>query len=176
VNTEPRTSPRSPEEKVLTLAQIRAQAVEWHAAGVKVVFTNGCFDLLHVGHVELLDRARREGDQLIVGVNSDASVRSLKGPSRPVVSEGARARILAGLEAVDAVVIFDAPTPLKLIEVLRPNVLVKGGDYAGGEIVGGPEVRSWGGQVVFVPFVEGFSTTELIARAQPGKESHDAPS
>ncbi|HZZ40016.1 MAG TPA: D-glycero-beta-D-manno-heptose 1-phosphate adenylyltransferase [Acidobacteriaceae bacterium] len=150
-------------------AKARDRALAWQRSGLKVVLTNGCFDLLHPGHVQLLDRARREGDRLMVAINSDASVRCLKGPSRPVVGEGARARVLAGLEAVDAVVIFNEPTPLQLIERLRPEVLVKGGDYAGEEIVGGPEVRSWGGRVVFVPFLEGFSTTELIARARPGK-------
>ncbi|MGA8161426.1 MAG: D-glycero-beta-D-manno-heptose 1-phosphate adenylyltransferase [Acidobacteriaceae bacterium] len=158
--------PRSPEEKILEWAEARVRVTEWRTAGLKNVFTNGCFDLLHLGHVTLLDQARREGDRLIVGINSDDSVRSLKGPSRPVLREEARARVLAGLEAVDAVVIFDEPTPLQLIEALRPDVLVKGGDYAGEEIVGGPEVRLWGGKVLFVPFVEGFSTTEIIARAR----------
>ena len=168
MGAEARLTPRVPESKILDSQKAQTLATEWRAGGLRIVFTNGCFDLLHLGHVLLLDRARREGDRLIVGVNSDASVRALKGPSRPIVSEEARARVLAGLEAVDGVVIFDEPTPLHLIEMLQPDVLIKGGDYAGGEIVGGPEVRSWGGRVVFVPFVEGFSTTALIASTQPG--------
>ena len=132
-----------------------------------MVFTNGCFDLLHIGHVTLLDQARREGNRLIVGINSDASVSRLKGPARPIVPEHARAGVLAALAAVDAVVVFDEPTPLELIVALRPNVLVKGGDYIAiaDDIVGALEVRSWGGRVKILPFVEGFSTSQLIARA-----------
>lgn len=131
----------------------------------RVVFTNGCFDLLHLGHITLLEDARREGDRLVVAINSDASVRGLKGPARPIVSERERARILAALAAVDAVVVFDEPTPLKLIEALRPDVIVKGGDYSEETVVGAKEVRSWGGRVKIVPTVEGFSTTKLIERA-----------
>jgi D-beta-D-heptose 7-phosphate kinase/D-beta-D-heptose 1-phosphate adenosyltransferase len=138
---------------------------ERRAEAMSLVFTNGCFDLLHIGHVTLLDEARREGDRLIVGINSDASVSRLKGPSRPIVPEHARARVLAGLAAVDAVVVFDEPTPLELMIALRPDVIVKGGDYVADEIVGAPEVLSWGGRVKIVPFVKGFSTTALIARA-----------
>lgn len=154
-----------PESKIMSLGQLIGRVQEWRAAGLVVVFTNGCFDLLHIGHVTLLDDARREGDRLIVGINSDASVSRLKGPSRPIVPEHARARVLAGLEAVDSVVVFDEPTPLELMIALRPDVIVKGGDYIADEIVGAPEVRSWGGRVKIVPFVAGFSTTQLIARA-----------
>jgi rfaE bifunctional protein nucleotidyltransferase chain/domain len=149
----------------MLLPQLLGRVAEWRASGLTTVFTNGCFDLLHIGHAVLLDEARREGDRLIVGINSDASVSRLKGPSRPIVPEHARARVLAGLEAVDAVVIFDEPTPLKLMVAIRPDVIVKGGDYAADEIVGATEVRSWGGRVKIVPFVEGFSTTSLLARA-----------
>ncbi|KAA6455588.1 D-glycero-beta-D-manno-heptose 1-phosphate adenylyltransferase [Acidobacteria bacterium AB60] len=156
---------RRPEEKVMELDDLRDCVGAWRAQGEAVVFTNGCFDLLHIGHVTLLDEARREGDRLIVGINSDASVSALKGPSRPVVPEHARARVLAGLEAVDAVVVFDEPTPLELMLALKPDVIVKGGDYVADEIVGAPEVRSWGGRVKIVKFVEGFSTTQIIARA-----------
>ncbi|HTX37191.1 MAG TPA: D-glycero-beta-D-manno-heptose 1-phosphate adenylyltransferase [Bryobacteraceae bacterium] len=154
-----------PEAKIMPLDRLTERVEEWRDAGLRVVFTNGCFDLLHIGHVTLLDDARREGDRLIVGINSDASVSRLKGPARPIVPEHARARVLAGLEAVDAVVVFDEPTPLELMIALRPDVIVKGGDYVADEIVGAPEVRSWGGRVAIVPFVEGFSTTQLIARA-----------
>lgn len=149
----------------MPLAEMQNRTAEWRAAGLSVVFTNGCFDLLHIGHVTLLDEARREGDRLVVGINSDASVQRLKGPSRPIVPEHARARVLAGLAAVDAVVIFDEPTPLELMMALRPDVIVKGGDYVADEIVGAKEVRAWGGRVKIVSFVEGFSTTTLLRRA-----------
>lgn len=144
---------------------MRRRVRAWQAEGLRVVFTNGCFDLLHIGHVTLLDRARRFGDRLVVAINSDASVKRLKGASRPIVPEHARAGVLAGLEAVDGVVVFDEPTPLELMLFLRPNIIVKGGDYVAGEIVGAKEVRSWGGKVKIVPFVEGFSTSTLIAKA-----------
>lgn len=132
-----------------------------------VVFTNGVFDLLHVGHVALLEAARAEGAALIVGVNSDASVRRLTKGSRgdrPVVPERERARLVAALEPVDCVVVFDEDSPLALIERLRPDVLVKGADYARDAIVGADEVEAWGGRVVRVPLVAGVSTTELLAR------------
>jgi len=130
-----------------------------------VVFTNGVFDLLHVGHVALLEAARDQGSALVVGVNSDASVRRLgKGPERPLVAEVQRTRILAALAAVDCVVPFDEDTPLELIRALRPDVLVKGADYARDEIVGAAEVESWGGRVVRVPLVEGRSTSDLVRR------------
>ncbi|HXL53062.1 MAG TPA: D-glycero-beta-D-manno-heptose 1-phosphate adenylyltransferase [Gemmatimonadales bacterium] len=130
-----------------------------------VVFTNGVFDLLHVGHVGLLEAARAEGGVLVVGVNSDASVRRLeKGADRPMVPERERARLLAALACVDCVVLFDEETPLALIERLRPDVLVKGADYARAAIVGADQVEGWGGRVVRVPLVPGGSTTALIAR------------
>ena len=130
-----------------------------------VVFTNGVFDLLHVGHVALLEAARAEGGALVVGVNSDASVRRLgKGADRPIVPGQARARVLAALACVDCVVLFDEETPLALIKRLRPDVLVKGADYARAAIVGADQVEGWGGRVVRVPLVPGASTTELLAR------------
>lgn len=133
------------------------------------MFTNGVFDLLHVGHVALLEAARKEGASLIVGVNSDASVRRLhKGPDRPLVPQDARARVLAALAAVDCVVIFDQDTPLELIKHLRPDVLVKGADYERAAIVGADEVEGWGGKVVRVPLVPGHSTTELARRRGAG--------
>lgn len=159
------------ETKITLLEPLLECVKEWRAAGMTVVFTNGCFDLLHIGHVVLLDDARREGDRLIVGINSDASVSRLKGPSRPIVPEHARARVLAALAAVDAVVVFDEATPLELMIALRPDVIVKGGDYVAEDIVGAREVRSWGGRVKIVPFVEGFSTTQLIAQALLPKKS-----
>jgi D-beta-D-heptose 7-phosphate kinase/D-beta-D-heptose 1-phosphate adenosyltransferase len=133
-----------------------------------VVFTNGVFDLLHAGHVALLEAARAAGDALVVGVNSDASVRRLaKGADRPLIAEAERARLLAALAAVDCVVLFDEDTPLALIERLHPDVLVKGADYAPGAIVGAKEVEGWGGRVVRVPLVEGKSTTDLVRKLRP---------
>ena len=153
------------EEKVLNLDSLKVRTAAWRSAGQSIVFTNGCFDLLHIGHITLLEDARREGDKLIVAINSDESVRNLKGPTRPIVGQRERGRILAALAAVDAVIVFDEATPLRLITELRPDVIVKGGDYNPDAVVGAPEVRSWGGRVKIVPTVEGFSTTKLIARA-----------
>jgi len=131
----------------------------------QVVFTNGVFDLLHPGHVELLEAARREGGALVVGMNTDASVRRLgKGADRPVVAEAARARLLAGLAGVDCVVLFDDDTPLQLIQALAPDVLVKGADYPRDRIIGADWVEAHGGRVVRVPLVAGHSTTELLER------------
>jgi D-beta-D-heptose 7-phosphate kinase/D-beta-D-heptose 1-phosphate adenosyltransferase len=152
------------EDKVLALPELLRRVALWKANGERVVFTNGCFDLLHVGHIAVLEQAHRFGDRLIVAVNSDASVSRLKGPTRPIVDERARCRVLAALAAVDAVVIFDEPTPLELIVAIQPDVLVKGGDYTPESVVGAGEVHSWGGQVKIVPTVEGFSTTRLIEK------------
>lgn len=128
----------------------------------RVVFTNGCFDLLHPGHIRGFEQARQLGDALIVGLNSDSSVRQLKGPTRPVIPEQERAEILSALEAVDAVVIFDELTPREVIARLLPDVLVKGGDWAADQIVGREEVEAAGGQVVSIPFVPGHSTTAIL--------------
>ena len=133
-------------------------------AGKKVVFTNGCFDLLHIGHVRYLQEARELGDALVVGVNSDASVRRLKGPGRPLTPAPERAEILAALECVDFVTIFGAATPLQLIRALRPDILVKGGDWPVDRIVGREVVQARGGQVVAIPFVKNRSTTRTIGK------------
>lgn len=130
----------------------------------RVVFTNGVFDLLHPGHVDVLNAARREGDALVVGVNSDASVRRLKGDSRPVRAQADRVYVIASLEAVDAVAMFDEDTPLELVRALEPDVIVKGGDYTPDSIVGADEVRARGGSVVVVPLTPGQSTTSIIER------------
>lgn len=148
--------------KICDAQQAGERIREWQAAGERVVFTNGCFDLLHVGHVTYLESARRYGHRLVVGLNTDRSVRALKGPSRPLIGEGDRARVLAALASVDAVVLFDEETPLALIERLRPDVLAKGADYREKDVVGASEVKSWGGQVVLVPLVEDQSTTGII--------------
>jgi D-beta-D-heptose 7-phosphate kinase/D-beta-D-heptose 1-phosphate adenosyltransferase len=152
-------SPRDPAGKVHDWSA----AARWRASQPgRVVFTNGVFDLLHPGHVDVLLGARRLGDALIVAVNSDDSVRRLKGPARPIRGEAERAYVLAAFEMVDCVVLFDQDTPLELIERLRPDVLVKGGDYTEDTIVGASQVRSWGGTVVVVPLTPGQSTTNII--------------
>src|SRR5262245_15262518 len=146
-----------------TLADLLGLREEWRRSA-RCVFTNGCFDLLHPGHLALLEAARAEGDLLVVGLNSDASVRRLKGAGRPVVPEGERAETLLALEAVDHVVVYDEPTPLETIAALRPDVLVKGADWELDAIVGRPEVESTGGRVVRVALVPGRSTTSLVER------------
>lgn len=138
-------------------------AERWRASQTgRVVFTNGVFDLLHPGHVDVLLAARNCGDALVVGLNSDASVRRLKGPERPIRNEAERAYVLAALEMVDCVVLFEQDTPIDLVKALRPDVLVKGGDYTEATIVGAPEVRSWGGDVRVIPFTPGQSTTNIV--------------
>ncbi len=137
-----------------------------------IVFTNGCFDVIHPGHVDLLDRARDLGSKLIVGINSDRSVRSIKGPGRPIQDEQARRSVLLGLRAVDEVLIFDEPTPARLIEDLRPDVLVKGGDWRVSEIIGADHVLGYGGQVHSLPIKEGFSSSSIIDKIK-GSEAID---
>jgi rfaE bifunctional protein nucleotidyltransferase chain/domain len=150
-------------DKILTREQLPATLSEWRDAGRKVVFTNGCFDLLHLGHVDYLEQARQLGDALVVGLNTDASVNCLK-PGRPIQDETARARILASLAFVDAVVLFGEPTPLELITLVQPDVLVKGDDYAIESIVGHELVLARGGAVRTVPLVPGYSTSRIVAR------------
>ncbi len=151
-------------EKVLTREQLERRVAEWRGAGETIVFTNGCFDLLHVGHVTLLEECREFGSKLVLGLNTDASVQRLKGPSRPVVGEQERAKVMSALAAVDAVVLFDEDTPLELIEALRPDVLVKGGDYSVETVVGHEVVLAAGGRVEIVPTVHGFSTTNIVKK------------
>jgi D-beta-D-heptose 7-phosphate kinase/D-beta-D-heptose 1-phosphate adenosyltransferase len=149
---------------VLTLEQTIVRFGRQKRNGKRVVFTNGCFDLLHPGHIRSLEAARALGDVLIIGLNSDESVRTLKGLGRPVIPAEERAEILASLECVDAVLIFDELTPLKLIAALLPDVLVKGGDWPGDQIVGRDEVESAGGEVVRIEVVPGYSTTEILKK------------
>ncbi len=155
-------------EKVLDQARAAARAEEWRASGETVVFTNGCFDLLHIGHITLLEDCRRFGTKLVVGMNTDRSVSDLKGPSRPIVGERERTRVMAALGAVDLVVLFDAPTPLDLIRRIKPHVLVKGGDYTVETVVGHEDVLAYGGRVEIVPTVEGFSTTNIVKKMMTG--------
>jgi D-beta-D-heptose 7-phosphate kinase/D-beta-D-heptose 1-phosphate adenosyltransferase len=150
---------RDPATKIRDLDGARG----WRASQAgRVVFTNGVFDLLHPGHIDVLLAARKCGDALVVGMNSDASVRRLKGPERPIRNEAERAYVLAALEMVDCVVLFEDDTPIGLVNALRPDVLVKGGDYSEATIVGAPEVRSWGGNVRVIPLTPGQSTTNIV--------------
>lgn len=150
--------------KVVTRTTLARALRRARSGGRRVVFTNGCFDLLHAGHVQLLERAKRLGDLLVVGVNSDRSVRQLKGRGRPVVPQQDRALVLAGLASVDYVTIFSEPTPQRLIERVQPDVLVKGADWGSGEIVGRDVVARRGGRVVRLPLIAGRSTTGLMKR------------
>jgi rfaE bifunctional protein nucleotidyltransferase chain/domain len=151
-------------EKIIGRQQVTANAAQARRAGRRVVFTNGCFDLLHVGHVRYLAAAREAGDVLIVGINDDASVRRLKGPSRPLVAEAARAEVVAALAAVDYVTLFSEDTPYELIRAVEPDVLVKGSDWAPDHVVGRDVVEARGGRVLLIPVVTGFSTTTLVER------------
>ena len=147
-----------------SLADLATQRETWRARGLALVMTNGCFDLLHPGHVALLEAARRQGDLLVVALNSDASVRALKGEGRPVVPEGERAEALLALEAVDRVVLYDEATPLETIRTLLPDVLVKGADWAADQVVGRAEVEAAGGRLVRVALVPGRSTSAIVDR------------
>ncbi len=149
---------------VLTLEELILQFGPGKRNGKRVVFTNGCYDLLHPGHIKLLEAARSMGDALVVGLNSDESVRTLKGAGRPVIPEQERAEILANLECVDAVVVFDELTPQKTVAALLPDILVKGGDWPGNQIVGREEVEAAGGEIVLIDVVEGYSTTEILRK------------
>lgn len=149
-------------DKQLPLAELSRRRCGWRNYSHQTVFTNGVFDLIHPGHLTYLAAAAGLGQRLIIGVNSDASVKRLKGDSRPIMPLAARMQLLAGLFFVDGVIAFDEDTPLELIKALKPDILVKGGDYAVDDIVGANEVRSWGGEVQVLPFVEGQSTTGLI--------------
>ena len=151
---------------VLSLHEAILQFGREKRNGRRVVFTNGCFDLLHPGHIETLEKARALGDALIVGINSDRSVREMKGAKRPIMPEQERAEILAALGCVDAVVIFDEPTPREIISALLPDVLVKGGDWASDKIIGREEVETAGGKVVSIPVVAGYSTTAILEKIQ----------
>jgi D-beta-D-heptose 7-phosphate kinase/D-beta-D-heptose 1-phosphate adenosyltransferase len=150
--------------KIYSVDNVLPLVSEWRDRGLKVAFTNGCFDLLHPGHISLLEQARRCADRLVVGLNADESVRRLKGPGRPVQGEVARATVLASAKSVDAVVIFAGDTPLELIKALQPDVLVKGADYTVETVVGAEEIVGWGGRVVLAQILEGFSTTDTVER------------
>jgi rfaE bifunctional protein nucleotidyltransferase chain/domain len=156
--------PEIVQQKIYTLPELLKETRRWKFLQKKIAFTNGCFDILHEGHIFSLSQAAKEGDVLIVGLNSDVSTKTLKGPGRPVNSEHSRALLLASLIMVDAVVVFEEDTPLELITALMPDVIVKGGDYAVEQIAGAKEVIGNGGRVVINPIVPGFSTTGIIEK------------
>jgi rfaE bifunctional protein nucleotidyltransferase chain/domain len=151
-------------DKILSREDVRQQVKQWQSEGQKVVFTNGCFDILHIGHVDYLEKARELGDKLVLGLNTDASVSRIKGPQRPIVNEESRSRVIAALGFVDAVTFFDEETPKELIESVKPDILVKGNDYLAENIVGADFVLKNGGEVKTIPLVEGFSTSNIVQK------------
>ena len=153
-----------PNEKLLSLDDLLGRILNWRRRGDRIVFTNGCFDLLHAGHVHYLAAARGQGDRLVLGLNSDRSVAGLKGPRRPITPERQRAQVLSGLWCIDAIVIFDAPDPGRLIARIQPDVLVKGGDWAPDQIIGADTVLSSGGRVIRIPVLPELSTSAIIER------------
>ncbi len=151
-------------DKIDSWAALKEKVAHWKKDGEKVVFSNGCFDIVHLGHIDYLEKARNKGTKLIIGLNTDASVNAIKGPTRPINNQNARARMLAAMEFVDGVTFFDEDTPLLLIETLAPDILVKGDDYLAENIVGADFVISNGGSVETVALVEGYSTSAIIER------------
>jgi len=157
------------EKKLMNTVELSVQLNTWRKEGCKIVFSNGCFDLLHLGHIDYLARAADFGDKLVIGLNTDASVSRLKGPTRPITDERSRALVMAALEFVSAIVLFDEPTPYELIRLVQPDVLVKGADYKTEEIVGYDIVMAKGGDVKTIPFVDGYSTTKIEQRIREAK-------
>lgn len=148
--------------KICDIEELKHRLAQWRVKSDRIVFTNGCFDILHVGHLHTLKESIQLGDKLIVGLNSDASVSRLKGKERPIVNQLDRSEMLAAFEMVDAVIIFEDDTPEELIQMIKPDVLCKGGDWSIENIVGGDFVKSYGGQVVSIPFIQGYSSSSLI--------------
>ncbi|MCC9136665.1 D-glycero-beta-D-manno-heptose 1-phosphate adenylyltransferase [Pontibacter silvestris] len=153
-------------DKIFTVSQLQNRLQIWHNQNQTIVFTNGCFDLLHLGHVDYLEKARSLGDKLVLGLNTDASISRIKGPSRPLQDETSRARIMASLLFIDAVVLFNEDTPLELIKIVQPDILVKGDDYTVESIVGHEVVLARGGEVKTVPLVKGYSTTNIVKKIE----------
>ena len=148
--------------KIFDLQLLMKKIEKWRSENKKIVFTNGCFDLIHLGHIEILARSSDFGDKLIIGVNSDLSIIKLKGKNRPIIEESSRIKQLSALEFVDAVVLFDEETPLKLIETIKPDVITKGGDYTAKNIVGNEVVSQKNGEVIIIPLTRGYSTTSIL--------------
>jgi rfaE bifunctional protein nucleotidyltransferase chain/domain len=155
-------------DKIISLEDLKARIESWKANGKKIVFTNGCFDILHRGHVEVLAKTADLGDKLIIGLNSDSSIKKLKKENRPIVDEKSRALLLAAFSFVDAIVLFSEQTPINLIAEIKPDILAKGGDYEIQEIVGHNIVQGNGGEVITIPLTEGFSSTNIIDKIQNG--------
>jgi len=152
------------EKKLMNSSQLIDQLNAWQKEGCKIVFSNGCFDILHLGHIDYLARAADFGDKMVIGLNTDSSVSKIKGPTRPINDERSRAMVLAALEFVSAIILFDEPTPYELIRLVQPDVLVKGADYKPEDIVGYDIVTAKGGSVKTIPFVDGYSTTRIEQR------------
>lgn len=150
--------------KIFNLVDLQTEISKWHNNNEKIVFTNGCFDLIHVGHIEYLAKASDLGNKLIIGLNTDDSVKRLKGENRPIIDQQARAETLAALFFVDAVIFFDEDTPYQLIKAIQPDILVKGGDYKKDDIVGADIVKNYGGVVETIPLVQGYSTSKMIEK------------
>ncbi|MEZ4826181.1 MAG: D-glycero-beta-D-manno-heptose 1-phosphate adenylyltransferase [Bacteroidia bacterium] len=155
-------------QKIIDEVFAHRRILSWRAMGDRIIFTNGCFDLIHPGHIDYLEKAANLGERLVVGLNADVSVKKLKGENRPVMGEAGRARVLAALEFVDMVILFPEETPLRLIEMVSPDVLVKGGDYQVEEIVGYEWVKKNGGEVITIPLLSGYSTTSTIEKLRGG--------
>ena len=156
-------------DKIYTWETLQQQLQKWREQDLKIVFTNGCFDLVHLGHVDYLEKARNLGDKLVLGLNTDASIKGLKGEERPLQDEMSRARIMASLLFVDAVVLFSEPTPYNLINLVQPDILVKGDDYSPENIVGADIVKAKGGKIKTIPFVKGYSTSNIVAKIKKQK-------
>ena len=156
-------------DKIFTPETLQPELQKWRKKGLKIVFTNGCFDLVHLGHVDYLEKARNLGDKLVLGLNTDASIKGLKGEERPLQDEMSRARIMASLLFVDAVVLFNEPTPYNLIDLVQPDILVKGDDYSPENIVGADIVKAKGGDIKTIPFVKGYSTSNIVAKIKNQK-------
>ena len=148
--------------KIFDLELLMKKIEKWRSENKKIVFTNGCFDLIHLGHIEILARSSDFGDKLIIGVNSDLSIKKLKGENRPIIQQSSRVRQLSALEFVDAVILFDEETPIKLIETIKPDVITKGGDYTAKNIVGNEVVSQKNGEVIIIPLTQGYSTTSIL--------------
>lgn len=150
--------------KVYTKEVLVQHVARWRVQGNNIVFTNGCFDLLHAGHIEVLKQAKTFGDKLIIGLNADMSVKKLKGETRPIINQNYRATLLSSIEYVDAVIFFEEDTPIRLIELIKPDILVKGGDWEKEQIVGASFVQNYGGEVKTIPMVDGLSTTSIMKK------------
>lgn len=156
--------------KIYSLTELEKQVKQWNKENKKIVFTNGCFDIIHQGHIDYLAKARDLGDKLIIGLNTDLSVSSIKGPTRPIQDEKSRAIILASMQFVDAIVYFSDPTPYELIKTLQPDILVKGADYKPQDIVGYDIVKAKGGEIITLTYLEGYSTTNIITKIHSEKK------